>query len=50
MIADGKLAVLDALRAVLARLGGELTPELFAEFLPLLKAPRPSPRPTTATP
>lgn len=40
MTADGKLAVLDALKAVLARLGGELTPELFAQFLPLLKAPQ----------
>jgi glycosyltransferase involved in cell wall biosynthesis len=40
MAADGKLAVLDALKAVVARLGGELTPDLFEEFLPLLQAPQ----------
>ena len=40
MAADGKLAVLDALKAVIARLGGELTPDLFEEFLPLLQAPQ----------
>ncbi|CAN5827649.1 glycosyltransferase [soil metagenome] len=40
MVADGKLPVLDALKAVIARLGGELTPDLFEEFLPLLQAPQ----------
>lgn len=40
MAADGKLPVLDALKAVITGLGGDLTPDLFEEFLPLLQAPQ----------
>ncbi|MBI1196843.1 MAG: glycosyltransferase [Phenylobacterium sp.] len=37
MAADGALPILDALKASLASRGGQLTPELFDQFVPLLQ-------------
>jgi hypothetical protein len=40
MAADGRTAVLDALKSTLADLGAELTPALMDQFVPLLQAPQ----------
>lgn len=40
MVADGRLPVLEALKASLADRGAALSPDLFDEFVPLLQAPQ----------
>jgi hypothetical protein len=40
MAADARLPILDALKAVLAELGGELTPDLLSDCMPLLQPPQ----------
>lgn len=40
MAADGRMSVVEALKASLADRGGQLTGELFEQFVPLLQAPQ----------
>jgi hypothetical protein len=40
MVADARLPILDALRGAVAKLGGELNPQMLEQFLPLLQAPQ----------